>query len=266
MSKIYHPSFPIVVGLAGKAATGKTSAANAIVPKASFDVSRSGMVWDHLFFAMPLYELFSTRTKIEGVKSESRKLFGIHDTLYDLYGGSALGKIPDYNDFVELTNTIASKPISFAGSKPRTFLQEVGDLCRAHDPDCFAKWGVRKAYTQYRDYVKSLTDEDEEKPYCVLISDVRFRNEADAILKLPNSMLILYDASEEVRRERIFNRDGVYMTNEQLSHKSEKEIESFYDLASVIIDSSTMSVEQQANETIKHIKEGLGLNSYAQNQ
>lgn len=264
MSKIYHPSFPIVVGLAGKAATGKTSAAETIVPKASFDVSRSGMVWEHLFFAMPLYELFSIRTKIEGIKSESRKLFSIHETLFDLYGGSALGNIPDYNDFVNLTNSIATKQIQFAGSKPRSFLQEVGDLCRAHDPDCFAKWGVRKAYTQYRDYIKGLSEEESEKPYCILISDVRFKNEADAILKLPNSMLILFDASEEVRRERIYNRDGVYMTNEQLSHKSEKEIESFYDLASVIIDSSTMSVEEQAAETIKTIKEGLGLNSYAQ--
>jgi dephospho-CoA kinase len=78
-------------------------------------------------------------------------------------------------------------------------------------------------------------------------------------------MLIAYDASPEVRRERIFNRDGVYMTDEQMSHKSEKEIEIFASSASVTIDSSSMSVEQQAQATIDTIKERFGLAAYAQN-
>lgn len=265
MSNIYNPDYPIVVGLAGMAATGKTSAAETIVPKASFASAKGGIVWEHIFFAMPLYEFFSIRTKIEGNNSESRKLFNIHDTLYDLYGNSPLGNIPDYESFVNLTKAIASKPISFSGSKPRSFLQEVGDMCREYDPACFAKWGVRKSYQLHREYVKSLSGEEEQKPYCILISDVRFENEAQAILKLPNSMLIVYDASPEVRRERIFARDGVYMTDEQMSHKSEKEIELFASSASAIIDSSTMTVEEQAEATINMIKERFGLASYAQN-
>lgn len=265
MSNIYNPNYPIVVGLAGMAATGKTSAAEAIVPKASFASSKGGVVWEHIFFAMPIYEFFSIRTKIEGTNSESRKLFNIHETLYDLYGSSPLGNIPDYESFVALTKAIANKPLSFAGSKPRSFLQEVGDLCREPDPACFAKWGVRKSYQLFREYTKSISDEEEEKPYCILISDVRFQNEAEAILKLPNSMLIVYDASPEVRKDRIFNRDGVYMTDEQMSHKSEKEIEIFASSASAVIDSSSMSVEQQAQATIDIIKERFGLAAYAQN-
>ena len=79
-------------------------------------------------------------------------------------------------------------------------------------------------------------------------------------------MLILFEASDEVRRDRIYSRDGVYMTDEQLSHKSEKEIDGFSHLASGTIDSSSMSVEDQAVKTITLIKEKFGLTSYAQNQ
>jgi cytidylate kinase len=264
MSRIYNPDYPIVVGLAGKAATGKTSVAELIVPKAAFDNVKSGVYWDHIFFAMPIYELLSIRTKIEGANSQSRKLFAIHETLYDLYGNSTLGDIPDYYSFISLVDNIGREPIDTAGSKPRSFLQKAGDLCRAHDPKCFAKWGVRKSYELYREYNKSLEEDETANPYCVLISDVRFENEAESILKLPNSMLILFEASDEVRKERIFSRDGVYMTDEQMSHKSEKEIDNFSSLASAIIDSSSMSVEDQAVKTITIIKEKFGLSSYAQ--
>jgi len=266
MSRLYNPDYPIVVGLAGKAATGKTSVAEAIVPKASFDKVRSGVYWDHIFFAMPLYELLSNKTKIEGESSQSRKLFAIHKTLYDLYGNSTLGNVPDYYSFISLVDNIYREPIDSRGAKPRSFLQKAGDLCRVHDPKCFAKWGVRKSYELHRDYVKSLQEEETANPYCILISDVRFENEAESILKLPNSMLILFEASDEVRRERVYSRDGVYMTDEQMSHKSEKEIDNFITIASAIIDSSSMSVEDQAVKTINLIKEKFGLASYAKNQ
>jgi cytidylate kinase len=266
MSKMYNPDYPIVVGLAGKAATGKTSVAETIVPKASFDKVRSGVYWDHIFFAMPLYELLSIRTKIEGANSQSRKLFAIHETLYDLYGNSTLGDMPNYYSFISLVDNINREPIDLNGAKPRSFLQKAGDLCRAHDPKCFAKWGVRKAYELRRDYVKSLEEDETPNPYCVLVSDVRFENEAESILKLPNSMLILFEASDEVRRERVFSRDGVYMTDEQLSHKSEKEIDNFTHLVDATIDSSSMSVEDQAVKTITLIKEKFGLVSYAQDK
>jgi dephospho-CoA kinase len=264
MTQEYNPNYPIIIGLAGKAATGKTSAAETIVPKASFNNIRDGLMWEHLFFAMPIYELYSIRTKIEGVNSQSRKLYSIHETLYDLYGSSPIGNIPLYDDFIKLVHDIAEEPLNFAGGKPRTFLQSVGDLCRAHDDRCFADWGVRKAYKMYREYIKS-TNEDDVKPYCVLISDVRFKNEAEAILSRPNSMIIKYDSSDEIRRERIYDRDGVYMTDQQMSHRSEKEIELFSDLATTVINSSSISVEDQASATMEAVKESFGLKTYAKN-
>lgn len=263
MNKHYDPTKPIVIGLAGKAATGKTSVAEYIVPKASFSTSKQGMVWEHIFFAMPLYEFYSARVKIEGLNSESRKLFSIHETLYDLYGGSPLGKMPEYNSFVELTKAIAYKPLDLAGAKPRSFLQQVGDMCRDYDPECFSSWGIRKANKLFREYQKSVLDNEEELPFCVLISDVRFQNEAEAILSMPNSMVILFDAATDVRKERILLRDGVEMTEAQMSHKSEKEIDLFSDKVSTVIDSSSMTVEEQALETMKMVKETFQVFNYA---
>lgn len=263
MNKEYDPRYPIILGLAGKAATGKTSVAESIVPKASFAASRQGMLWEHIFFAMPLYEFYSARTKIEGLNAESRKLFSIHQTLYELYGSSPLGSVPPYEDFVELTKKISSKPIDQYGYKPRSYLQEVGDMCRSYDSNCFAKWGITKANKLFQEYTRSLGEEEDELPYCVIISDVRFKNEADVILSSPNGMLIVYDADTSTRQQRILNRDGVIMTEEQMSHRSEKEIELFLDQASVIIDSSSMSIEEQATQTMKIVRERFSVDSYA---
>jgi cytidylate kinase len=260
----YNPSYPIIVGLSGKAATGKTSVAETIVPKASFDNMRDGVIWEHIFFAMPIYELYSSRTKIEGLNAESRKLYSIHETLYDIYGSSPIGNIPSYDDFIKLVHDINAEPLNFAGGKPRTFLQNAGDLCRSHYEKCFSDWGVRKATKMHREYIRSV-EEDEAKPYCIFISDVRFRNEAEAILARPNSLIIRYDSSDEIRKERIYNRDGEYMTDEQNAHRSEMEIESFSDLVSTIIDSSSMSVEDQASATMEAVKESFGLKTHAKN-
>jgi hypothetical protein len=256
--KEYNPDYPIVVGLAGKAATGKTAVAETIVPKASFGTNVNGLVWDHIFFAMPLYELYSIRTKIEGMNAQSRKLFATHETLYDLYGSSPLGNMPDYKNFVDLVNQINSEPVDYDGSKPRSFLQKIGDYCRSYDEECFAKWGVRKANRIHSDYILS-SEEEGETPHCILISDVRFINEAKAILSQPNGIIIKFEASDQVRRERILARDFVLMTDEQLSHRSEKEIDSMSDIIDLVINSDSISIEDQVNETIKLIKESFGV-------
>ena len=85
---------PIIIGLAGKAGAGKTSVAEQIVPKGAIETIKDGMKWDHIFFALPLYEMASIRKNITGERERSRKLFALHEVLYDVYGGSAIGSIP----------------------------------------------------------------------------------------------------------------------------------------------------------------------------
>jgi ABC-type polysaccharide/polyol phosphate transport system ATPase subunit len=90
---IFKKQQPIIIGLAGRAGSGKTSVAEAIVPKAAFETVKYGMKWDHIFYALPLYEMASSKKNIQGLSSDSRKKYALHDILYEIYGRSSIGMI-----------------------------------------------------------------------------------------------------------------------------------------------------------------------------
>lgn len=244
---------PIIVGLAGKAGSGKTSVAEYFVPKGAIDTKIYGAKWDHIFYALPLYELASIKKSIRGVNEQDRQLYAIHETLFDIYGGSALGLVPSYEDLVLKVKNIYNLPIEPEGAKPRTFLQKAGDICRSGYEDCFARWGVAKSVKLYQQYVKSLEEDEEELPFVVFISDVRFVNEAERILKQPNGIVICFDADQSTLDQRIMKRDGKLMSDEQKNHRSEQEIDLIKEMASYIMRTDNMSIEDQAMETIKTI-------------
>jgi len=253
MQKTYRKEMPIIVGLAGKAGSGKTSVAEYFVPKGAIDSKIYGTKWDHIFYALPLYELASIKKSIKGVNEEDRQLYAIHETLFDIYGGSALGLVPSYDNLVSRVKDIYSMPIEPNGIKPRTFLQKAGDICRKDYEDCFAKWGVAKCVKLYQQYRKSIVEDEEELPFVVFISDVRFFNEAERILKQPNGIVVCFDADQSTLDNRILKRDGKLMSQEQTSHRSEQEIDLIKEMASYIIRTDNMSIEEQAMETIKTI-------------
>lgn len=260
MHKIsYNPNKPIILGLAGQAATGKTSVAENIVPKAKIQQTASGMLWDHIFFALPLYEMVSIKKNIRGLRERDRQLYSLHSVVYELFGGSPISNVPDYEELISLVRNIYSLNLDENGSKPRSFLQKTGDLCRAIDPDCFANWATSKAKSLYKEYLKDINLDDSPLPFCVIISDVRFKNEAEAILSQENGILVCYEASDEVRNNRILDRDGVYMTEEQKNHKSEQEIEFIRDMANIIINTDELTVEEQTNITINYINQVTGI-------
>lgn len=252
--KKFYKDYPIVIGLSGKAATGKTSVAEKIVPKAEVSPIVGHIKWDHIFFALPLYELASIRKNSLGFRQKDRQLFSMHEVVYDIFGGNALGNIPDYDMFVDLIKDIYNLPIEPEGIKPRSFLQKAGDLCRAYDEDCFAKWGILKANKLFRSHMKTSEYEDQDIPMAVIISDVRFENEADKILSQPNGMLICYEASDEVRSNRLIRRDGSPMTEEQKNHRSEQQIDLIKEKASAIINTDNITIEEQTTMTMNLIQ------------
>ena len=251
MIKNFKEDYPIIIGLAGKAGSGKTTVAENLVPKGSIDVSLGGIKWDHIFYALPLYELASIKRTISGMNSKNRQLYAIHDVLFDLYGGSALGNIPSYEDLIEKVNSIYNLKIESEGTKPRNFMQSAGDICRNGFEDCFAKWAISKSNKMYITYKKNLTEDEHPDPYAVIISDVRFVNEAEKILEQPNGMIICFDATEQVLMERIIKRDGRPMTEQQSAHKSEQQISDIIKIATHVIDTSHMSIEEQVTKTLE---------------
>lgn len=251
MEKLAKDS-PIIIGLAGKAGAGKTSVAEQIVPKGAVETIKDGMKWDHIFFALPLYEMASIRKNIKGERERSRKLFALHEVLYDVYGGSAIGSIPDYDTFVELVNKIYSLHIEPEGTKPRTFLQGAGDLCRSHDHDCFAKWGISRSKKIYREALRSF-DEQEDMHVGVIISDVRYPNEAQIILDQPNGFVVCFEATQETLDARLMKRDGKVMSPEAAEHSSEKQMDIIKDMASIVIDTNGLDIDQQTNLTLQFV-------------
>lgn len=246
---------PIILGLAGKAGSGKTSVAEQIVPKGSLEFTKDKIKWDHIFYALPLYELASIKNNIKGINSKSRKLYAIHEVLYDLFGGTPIGPVPDYDDLVHLVREIESMPIEKEKIKPRTFLQQAGDMCRSYRASVFADWAIMKSVRSFRSYQKSLSEEDSTSPFCMIISDVRYLNEAESILKQPNGMVICFEASKETLDQRLFNRDGHLMSEEQSAHPSENQIENIKNIATSVIYTDEMTLEEQVGATIKTVKQ-----------
>lgn len=252
---------PIVLGLAGGAATGKTSTADGLAPPARFLSLKdpAPVIWTHLFYAMPLYAMASIRKKMVGVDAFDRQCFALHETLNDLFKGWIT-----YEDTVETAYELASLEFPMEG-KPRTFLQKAGtEICRAFDPDCFTKWIARKSreeYTRFLGEWNQLLNEaeargddvslsQEYKQLGVVISDARFLNECKYVAEQPNGVLIKFATRPEVAAERIYYRDGVSMTPEQLMHQSEQELNTVPDdLFDAIIDTSDMTLKEQIQIT-----------------
>jgi len=245
---------PIIIGLAGKAGSGKTSVAESIVPKGSIETTKYGIKWDHIFYALPLYEMASIKKNIQGLNQKRRRMYAIHQVLYDLYGGTSLGDIPEYEDLTSMVEKIYSMPIEPEGIKPRDFLQKAGDICRSISPDCFARWAIIKSSRIYRSYVSQVPEDEDPYPMSVLVSDVRCLNEAEHILKQPNGVVICFEASTETLNERLFKRDGKLMNPEHALHATENGIEEIKNMATLIINTDGMSLEDQTEETLKQLK------------
>ena len=260
INKIFDPTQPIILGLAGKAATGKTSVAEAIVPKAQVNVADSDLVWDHIFFALPLYEMATVKRNTRGLRERDRQLYLLHSVVYDLFGGSPIANVPEYDTLIDVVRAIYGERIPEEG-KPRSFLQKAGDICRDVSPDCFTDNSIRFAKRLHSSYMRSQSFDTDPLPFSVIISDVRFINEAQKILQQPNGIVVCYEASDEVRNSRLMERDGHGMTEAQKSHKSELEINDIIKFATAIINTDNLTVEQQKNETIRIVNSLIGINA-----
>jgi hypothetical protein len=242
----FNPEHPIVVAFAGNAGAGKTSTANAIVPPATvnFSDNRPDIVWDHLFFAMPIYDMVVVKTMIEGYNVKDRMLFGLHDIVYDL-----LQRRCAYDDCIELVYDLFSLPcVAPEGDKPRTFMQTAGDLCRGLFEGCFADKAIRTINQRFAQTSSDYMRYEEDPPISFnIISDLRMVSELEVVKRQPNNVVIKFTADQEELDRRIIARSGQPLTEEQKNHKSEAELLSIPDDAyDIIVDTTTLTLRDQA--------------------
>lgn len=258
---------PIVVGLVGIAGSGKTSTANAIAPTGNLQdgpIDEFSIIWDHLYFALPLYRMANAKQMIEGDNVRDRVAYEIHATLVDAFGNNPLYGAPSYDRLVHMVNEIADIPVPESG-KPRHFLQYVGtDICRAYDPNVWVKWMQRTIRSRYLEHLKEYQSEelDATVPYCgIVVSDCRFRNEVQLIKDQPNGILIKLDISPERAIERQMKRDGgMSISAEQTLHSSEQDIKSIPDETfDAIIKVDYLDFKSQVQEVKDVIDTKLGV-------
>lgn len=270
--KTFDPDQPLVLGLAGGYATGKTVTANGLAPTARISFRQEegsngpSIFWDHFYFALPLYRMATARQNIEGEQSFDRIAYEIHETLVDVFGGNPIYGAPSYRELVSMVEKIVSYPCPREG-KPRSFLQYVGtEICRAYDADCWVKWMDRKIKTEHRTFVLENTNEegDLDSLYGAVISDCRFPNEAKFIVDQPNGILLKFTASPDVVEQRQFDRDGFSMDSTQKSHASETSLDGIPDeWFTEIIDTSEMTIEDQINHVKDIVTNFTGVTTYA---
>lgn len=259
---------PIVLGLAGRALTGKTVVGKAFAPEGQiFNPERINglqIFWNHIYFALPLYKMASAMINIEGEKEFDRKQYSIHEVLLELFGKNPLYGAPQYDVLTSLVHKVSLFPCP-KDEKPRTFLQQVGTMCREIDSECFVHWAQRMAHTLHREYLHELNTLQEDHPeswikptpFGVVLSDVRFINEAAMIKDEPKGILIKFVADEATVKERAYARDGMILTPEQASHESERQVDEIpEEWFTKIIDSSNMTIEEQAQATLDCVLEG----------
>ncbi len=271
----FDPDLPIVLGFAGGYCTGKTSTANGIAPPVRMSLggeehdTRPRIIWDHLYFALPLYRMATARQSIEGESARDRMHYEILLTMLEVFNANPLYGAPPYNDFLQMVYEIAEYPCPKEG-KPRTFLQHVGtDILRAYDDDIWVKWMDRKIKEEHRKFLwehreiepccehkcdNPSYDPDAVQPqYGVIISDCRFRNEAQLVAEHPNGILLKFTVEPEVAAERQFERDGYVMNGSQKSHKSEHQWDSIpEEWYTKIIDTTELTLNEQI-DTVKDL-------------
>lgn len=236
---------PIFVSLNGPAGVGKTTTAHLLAP------SRAQML-DHMppvtyfnqILAAPIYEMVTTKRLIEGPDKKDRILYELHNTLDTL-----MARHIAYDDLVELVYDVYAMD---AGSKddpkPRTFMQTVGDMCRAVYKDCFVDAVIRQARLDYNRLTLEYAEHENDPPlHFVIVSDTRYANEVERLRETGNFLLVRLEASPNTLNERLLDRDGVLMSPEELAHPTEQEWQTFpEDWFDLILNTDTLDLTEQA--------------------
>lgn len=118
-------------------------------------------------------------------------------------------------------------------------------------------WGTgvrRKQKDSYWvDKMESFIKSELEKGHYIIITDARFNNEFEMIKRLGGTLVRLL-ATEDCRIQRIFERDGIQVPRESLSHPSETGV-LHYNGFTTIVDTEKGKINEVFEEILSKLKE-----------
>ncbi len=247
---IYNSDNITVIGIKGRAGSGKTTLGKNLERKLqeSFP-GKDKLVPDHLYFALPLYELASVRKDIQGDKYRDRQMYAIHEIVVRLLGNSPLFGSPLYDELVDIVKTIQKTPV--AGEKPRSFLFEVARLLREQNDFCFVG-NMAETIRLRKKLFCGEDDADEVVHFVPIISDFRYELEGQWLTQFRNFRLIELDVPFDILAQRALgsgdptNYTEVYETESQ--HYDWDNIE-----ADFVIDGS-QTEDEILNQAFTYVK------------
>lgn len=222
----------ILVSFSGKIGSGKDTVAPLVFELEGFeDVS-------HRFFARGVKEEVETIFKIircsENFDEAVNRIIEIHGVSEQDAFQMGLYLYDEVRENLELTSYIKTK-------KVRSSLQYWGtDTRRKQDDNYWVKKTMRHVF---KDLAEGLS---------VSMTDSRFPNEMDAIVKYGGKAVRL-NVSEEEQARRIMSRDNVVVTEEARSHISETALDN-YPHFHAIVDTDGKSPQEVAVEAIEKLR------------
>lgn len=226
-----NDDYPIVIGLSGLPGTGKSTVANGLVPNMAVRIDeKTDTVWDCLRFSVPCKAIVNIRTQVTGEDAIDRQLYQVMNVYLDLFGSPLFGG-PKFEELVELT--YESLELSMG---QRELSQAIGAMCRSHQPEVFSQWMRKKINNRFKLF-------EEHSTHIIIIPDANYPEDTDMIRAQPNGLVIDLCASDEMRDERLNERDDLsFVKNEYDARLEELHQSITYDTQ---VDTTDLSKEDQ---------------------
>jgi thymidylate kinase len=261
-----------IVAFGGLQGAGKDTQAECLKP----------LGYKQFAFSTPMYRIAKLSQQREG-NSDRFAPYELFNQCIDLFGGVA--SAPPFavtsalvsNSIPQLYKSSGAFDIMARGTKPRTFLQGIGDTFRSFDENIFSEYlasqimrDVRKSVDAYLNKLELLEsgnlipttvgDLTTRLDLSYVITDMRYPQEHKAIAELANRLpqfvrpdlhvrinFIKLDVTEKNAIDRVCKRDNVMpeVVKQSMSHSSEQALpDNMYDH---IIDGN-LSIEDVSSE------------------
>lgn len=254
----------VIVGLAGKAGSGKTSVAEQFVPAHSPSRHRSGndiVVVDKLKLAAPLYEIYGTG-EMSGSEAKSRQEYAVFDVLREVFGGNPLYGAPPLSELSLRTNAVIERIMQIGLDNRREILQWTAEYCRSFNNDCFVNLLVKKALLLAEQNAAVVNREVDPTSYeelivSIIIDDVRFNNEAARLKKVfgKDCFIAKLECEESERMDRIIERDGGAKMSLYRHHSEDIAIDEEH--IDTVLDTTTFDPEMVAAMVANEVNNSL---------
>lgn len=250
-----------LVLLHGPSGSGKSETAKGIAAPEGIILTKEYkdtiVKFDTMALSSPLIEMHSIKRNTQGHNAQDRRLW----LLSQIVGEVIPPLNASFEDYIELIYDIESYNLNIKTNdgveiRDRDFMTGIADMCHSMVKDPFCRHLTNRVRDERRRHLENHT-EDKPFHYLVIVSDLRLRRELNYFQnQFQNTILIKLDVDENTQKQRLLNRDGFLLTQNQESHETQTSPfnDEEFDL---VVNSRNLSLEDQISMTESYIMNQL---------